>query len=316
MLSAFFSTQPNLWLQHFAFLKPLASLLSLLGNEEFFLLLLPLIYLCVDRRLGARLGALLLVSEALNVGLKVLFALPRPYWIDSRVQAWGKDASFGLPSSHAQNAAALWPFLSRGRRFRWRIVGAILVCGIALSRVFLGVHFVGDVVGGVLIGTFVLLAFLKLSPRVESWFGAQNSGRQAAFALGIVLLMLAFFGVCQMLGPSRAGESWAHLADFEAGIKAIVGRAGALSGLMLGAGACARRGRFEVRGSWSTKALQLGVALLGVAFFYVGLGRVLPKDPLWLECLGRFVRYAGMAWWITDGTPRLFERAQVEASST
>ncbi len=313
MLSAFFDASPNLWLQHFGFLRPLAGALSLLGNEEFFLLLLPLVYLCVDRRLGARLGALLLLCEAFNVCLKVLFALPRPYWVEARVQAWGQDASFGLPSGHAQNAAAVWPFLARGRRLRWRIAAALLVCGIALSRVLLGVHFVGDVLAGVLIGTAVLFAFLRLSPRVEAWFGKLNSTRQAAFALAVALLMLAAFAVCQVLEPSRAGESWAHLADFEAGARAIVARAGAMCGLLAGAGACARRGLFEARGSLSDRALRLAAALAGVAFFWLGLARVLPHSPLWLECLGRFVRYAAMSWWVTDGTPRLFEKRAPQA---
>lgn len=307
MLSAFSQTEPNLWLQHFSFLKPLASFLSLLGNEEFFLLLLPIVYLCIDRRLGVRLGALLLFSEALNVCLKVLFALPRPYWIDPKVQELGSDKSFGLPSSHAQNAAVVWTFLARRRAFGWRLGAALLVAGIALSRVFLGVHFVGDVLAGVLLGVGVLWLFLHFWPRVEAWFEAQNAVRQVVFALGVALGMIALFALCQALSPSRSGAGWARYADFEAGTKALVGRAGAMCGLLIGAGMCARRGRFEARGGLRDKAIRLVVALLGVAFFWLGLARVLPKDPLWLECLGRFVRYAGMAWWITDATPRLFE---------
>ena len=318
MLSAFSQTGPNLWLQSFGFLQPLASFLSLLGKEEFFLLLLPFVYGCLDRRQGVRLGALLLVSESLNVCLKVLFALPRPYWIDPSLKL-AEDKSFGLPSSHAQNAAAIWPFLARGRGFGWRLGAALLVAGIALSRVFLGVHFVGDVLLGVLLGVGVLLAFVRFWPRAEAWFGAQSAGRQALFALGVALAMIALFALCQALAPSRAGASWARYADLEAGPKALVGRAGAMCGLLLGAGMCSRRGRFEARRSLGERAVWLVVALLGVAFFYVGLKKVLPESPLWLECLGGFVRYAGMAWWITDGAPRLFEKRAprpIERAST
>ena len=307
MLSAFFETDLNLWLQQFGFAQPLARFLSLLGNEEFFLLLLPVVYLGFDRRLGVRLGALLLFSEALNVCLKVFFALPRPYWIDPKVRELALDKSFGLPSSHAQNAAAVWPFLARGRSFGWRLGAALLVAGIALSRVFLGVHFVGDVLAGVLLGVGVLWLFVRFWPRVEAWFEAQNAVRQIVFALGVALGMMALFALCQALSPSRTGAIWARHADFEAGIKALVGRAGAMCGLLIGAGMCARRGLFEARGRPGEKAIRLIVALLGVAFFWKGLALAMPKDPLWLECLGRFVRYAGMAWWIVDGVPRLFE---------
>lgn len=305
---AFFQAGPNLELQRLAFLSPVAKIFSLLGNEEFFLLLLPLVYLCFSRSLGARLGALLLLSEALNVCLKVLFALPRPYWTDSSVRALAEDKSFGLPSSHAQNAAAVWPFLARGQKFGLRVGAAVLVAGVALSRVFLGVHFVGDVVAGVLIGVGVLWAFCRLSPPVALWLGAQDRARQVAFGVGVALAMLALFALAQALAPSRAGESWAARSDVAAGLRAIVARAGAMCGLILGATACARRGAFEAGGSAGERAMRLAVALVGVAIFWKGIEGLVPRDGGALELAWRFVRYGLMSWWITDATPRLFER--------
>jgi membrane-associated phospholipid phosphatase len=305
--SPLFSAGSNVWLQQFESLWPLARILSLLGNEEFFLLLLPIVYFGFSCRRGVRLGALLLVSEGLNICLKVLFALPRPYWVSSEVFPIATDASFGLPSSHAQNAAAIWPFLARGRAFGWRLAAAFLVAGIALSRVFLGVHFVGDVLGGVLLGTGVLWAFSWIAPKLEGWFEEQSGTRQVLVALGAALLMLVLFGLAQVLAPSRGGESWAAEADFDAGSRAIVGRAGALFGLIAGAAMCARRGRFQPAATIGGKILHVVVALFGVAFFYKGLALVLPTEPAAVDCLGRFARYAALAWWITDGTPRLIE---------
>ena len=45
-----FSTHPNLFWQQWLGLSPLMKALTLLGNEQFFLLLLPLVYLCINRR--------------------------------------------------------------------------------------------------------------------------------------------------------------------------------------------------------------------------------------------------------------------------
>ncbi|MCL6430805.1 MAG: glycerophosphodiester phosphodiesterase, partial [Anaerolineae bacterium] len=51
---------------------------TLLGDERFFLLFLPLIYWCFDKRLGLRLAVLVLLSNTLNLWLKWGFGLPRP----------------------------------------------------------------------------------------------------------------------------------------------------------------------------------------------------------------------------------------------
>jgi membrane-associated phospholipid phosphatase len=308
-----FSTQVNASLQSFSQLTGAMKALSLLGNEEFFLLLLPLVYLCIDRRRGWRLGLLLLLGDALNVCLKYALALPRPYWIDPSVRALSTDVSYGLPSSHAQNAAAIWPFLARRKALAWRIGVALLVAGIALSRVFLGVHFLIDVLAGVLLGVLFLALFLKIEPRATRAFAAQSVTRQIAIALAISALVIFAFALAQSLAPSRSSEEWARFADPNSGIKAIIGRAGALCGLIIGAALCARRGDFEADGGLGHRAARFGLAIVGVAFFWGALGAVAPREPMWAECLVRFARYALLAWWITDAVPRLSNRLNLRA---
>jgi hypothetical protein len=63
-----------LWFQQFSpALDVPFKILTFLGDKEFFLLLLPLIYWCVDRQAGARLFMLLLFSACLNEVDKLLF---------------------------------------------------------------------------------------------------------------------------------------------------------------------------------------------------------------------------------------------------
>jgi len=129
-------------------LTPLFLGLTFLGDATFFLLLLPLGYWLV-RRDAFMHGTVLLVATALlNSGLKGIFQLPRPE-IPHLVAAGG----WSFPSGHAQTAAVIWPWLAVELRWRraWPLV-AVLVAGIAFSRVYLGVHYPVDVVGGVAIG--------------------------------------------------------------------------------------------------------------------------------------------------------------------
>jgi undecaprenyl-diphosphatase len=98
----------------------------------------------------------------LEFTLKALVDRDRP---DSARLVTGHGPSF--PSGHVMAAVALWGLLpvvvslyTRSRAVWWGSVGAsvTLITSIAASRVYLGVHWFSDVIGGLLVGAFFLLA--------------------------------------------------------------------------------------------------------------------------------------------------------------
>ena len=122
------------------------------GNENFFFLVLPLIYWSVDASLGLRIAFILATSNYLNAIVKVLFAAPRPYWMSANVEPLSVEHTFGIPSGHAQNSAAIWGMTAAGatgagKRWAW-ITAFVLVFLIGFSRLYLGMHFVHDVLLG------------------------------------------------------------------------------------------------------------------------------------------------------------------------
>ncbi len=175
-----------------------------LGYAPFFLLFLPLGYWLWDKAVFTRLAMLVLMTGILNAFLKDLFQDPRPdavYALDSRVAR-----SYGMPSGHAQVAVVLWFWLAHEIRRWWAVAGAaVLVSGIVLSRLYLGVHDVEDVLAGVVLGVGCLLLFRVLvSPRFDSWRSLNPSVQ-----IGVVLLLqLAVFGMWPGdAGPGRALSS-------------------------------------------------------------------------------------------------------------
>src|SRR3712207_5849483 len=163
---------------------------SLLGNEEFYLLLIPILYWCVDARIGLRLGFMLLISNGIVDILKLSFHSARPYWHDPHVQALYTESSFGLPSGHAQNGVVVWGGLAASLRKRWVWTGSIaVVLLISLSRVYLGVHFPADVIAGWVVGVILLLAYLTLESSVKRWLTAQSFLMQILVALVFSLLI-------------------------------------------------------------------------------------------------------------------------------
>lgn len=138
------------------------ALLTWLGSVPLAAVILTAIYWFGSRErgavgLGAGLGAV-----ALTVGLKALFALPRPPESVRLVSATG----FGFPSGHAIVATVIWGYLAlaveRGTRERRLVVAALVVGLVGVSRVALGVHHAVDVVVGVAVGGVFLLVVSRI----------------------------------------------------------------------------------------------------------------------------------------------------------
>ncbi len=290
-------------LQKLEFLVAPAKILSFLGNEEFFLLLVPFVYWCLSRETGARLGVLLLLLASLNDVLKVFFALPRPYW-GGEVVALATEKSFGFPSGHAQNAALLWPFLAlRCRKPRlWVPIALLLALAIASSRLVLGVHYPADAFGGAFIGFALLGLWLwRGEAAIAQWRNASLPARLGTATLTVACLGIAYYGA--FLNPlNGAGTERDFVAAYVEAWKGagIVSRLGALFGLLVGLSLAPK---FEAAGPISQKIGRLLLGFAGLALFYFGLKLILPD-----ELPFRFARYALTTFWIAFGAPWAFEK--------
>ncbi len=132
-----------------------------LGYTPFFFAFLPLGYWLGDKQMFTRLTILIGIVALTNTFLKDLFQDPRPaieFALDKRV-----GDSFGLPSGHAQVAAAMWFWLAIEIRRLWAWALAIIITlGVAASRIYLGVHDMEDVIAGTLLGLAIVVIYRAL----------------------------------------------------------------------------------------------------------------------------------------------------------
>ncbi|WP_435344824.1 phosphatase PAP2 family protein [Haloarchaeobius sp. HRN-SO-5] len=155
-----------------AWLVPLFVFITRLGSVAFFLVVFVLDYWYRNHRRGAHAISLALGGMALIVALKALFAVPRPPDSVNLIPADG----YSFPSGHATGSTIAYGLLAYdldvGSR-RARYAGAsVLIVLISLSRVVLGVHFVQDVVAGMIIGVTFLAVAISLTghdPRPGFW---------------------------------------------------------------------------------------------------------------------------------------------------
>jgi undecaprenyl-diphosphatase len=76
-----------------------------------------------------------------------------------------EGGKYGFPSSHASNSFALAVFviLLIGKRFKWlNYVVLSYPILVSYSRIYLGVHYPGDVICGMIIGSLLGFIFYKI----------------------------------------------------------------------------------------------------------------------------------------------------------
>lgn len=259
--------------------------ITFMGEEEFFLVLLPLIFWCVDFAAGARLGVVFLLSAYVNVGLKDIFQHPRPFDLDPTVKLH-EVGGYGLPSGHSQSAVVVWGTIALEFRKRWLwIVAVVLMVLIGFSRIYLGVHFPTDVLGGWAVGAIVLALYLALGPRIEAWL--QRVGLTWQLVVPVVVPL-----VLMLVHPTK--DTTSPMA--------------VLMGLGVGAVASRRIAPFTSTGSLGKRALRFLVGVVGVFVLYLGLSLLFPKEGEPLYLLLRTVRYALIGLWAGLGAPWLFLR--------
>lgn len=295
-----------------------------LGGEEFFLLVMPAVYWCVDAPLGLRVATLLISSNSLNEVLKLAFHLPRPIWVDERVRALSVETSYGLPSGHAQTAVAVWGGLATHMKQRWAWgIALLVVLLISLSRLYLGMHFLGDVVAGWVLGGLLVWAFARWGNRWGSRLRGLSLGIQIGLALGAALVYLAVCYAAITFAPPDPPQ-WASIAALTLPTEEFAPRhpespvsaAGRIFGLGLSLALLARGQRFYAGGPFSQRAVRFAVGVLGVLVFWLGLRFIFPAGEDVMALTFRFVRYTLIVVWGLYLAPLVFLKFKLATPQT
>lgn len=225
-----FQTELNHWLQSWesVLMNAFMNGVSYLGYPQVYIIILVIITFGFDYKRGFILLQILFVTAVLVDFLKKFIALPRPLDVDNTLKVlggnynganekfsqmgaksfWGNlpnevvdyyrdigRKSFGLPSGHMAGVTTFWltSSLAFQKKLLW-LFAILMVMLTPISRIYLGKHFLADVLAGLVLGGLVVIVsyFLILKPEKFRIFEARKTflfGQGKSYFLNYLLVI-------------------------------------------------------------------------------------------------------------------------------
>lgn len=260
-----------------SWLTPIIQAISDLGKEGQVIFTVAIAYWFWNKRYTTYLGYAMFTALLLNFLIKGWVMECRPpqkYWLEAIRN------TFSFPSGHTQVAMPLWLGFAYYVKNKW-LSFILFVIGlfIALSRPYLGVHFVHDIVVGAILGISIYALYIMAERK--NWQPLQKMSI-ATQTLMMLLILGAYILALNQITPS-----------IMKGIAALVG-------FWFGC-QCETRMLQFTRPTTLLSGLGLLVAgCMGIGIFWKGLSLLGENQTLIV------IQYALLGWWITYGAPWLY----------
>ena len=266
------------------FLDLIFELVTMLGEEIVLIAIMAWMFWNMDKKKGFILSYTLLFSLVLNSVLKISFRRPRPF--EQIPEISGKRVhtatGYAFPSGHTQGATTFYLTIALFIQKWWAWLLAVLISlAVALSRVYLGVHWPVDVLGALLAGTAVSFVMYNILNRLY-----EKSGSVESFiifsTIGVGVILLIFIIV---------NNVYFHGDLF---LTNLIKMIGVFAGVSFGFIVEEKVVVFSNAGSLIKKILRFVLGLAGTMIILSGLKLVFPEMDIF-----DFVRYGLVGLWIT-----------------
>lgn len=143
----------------------LMKMITHLGDLYVFILIVMVIFWTVNKRFAYQFAISFIASAAVNTVLKNLFMRLRPFNEEGIVSVSSETHGSSLPSGHAQASGVTYYSLNNEYGNKNRIVkiyAYFVLIMVPISRMYLGQHYLTDVLAGLAIGILVTIGMFKL----------------------------------------------------------------------------------------------------------------------------------------------------------
>ena len=148
------------------FATPITKFITNFGGAIFIIILTVILFVIIkNKEIGISIISNLVIITAINQILKRIVQRPRP--TEYRII---EETGYSFPSGHSMVSLAFYGYLIyliykyvKNKYVKWIsiVLLSILICSIGISRIYLGVHYTSDVLGGFLISVSYLVIYIS-----------------------------------------------------------------------------------------------------------------------------------------------------------
>ncbi len=263
----------------------LFNLISFLGEPVVIVLILCILYWCVNKRKSEKLIFILIGSMAFNDSIKNFIRIERPWILDNTVTSLRPDTATGysFPSGHTQFTASLYSSLMLLFKKRWiYILGTVLIILMPLSRMYLGAHTFWDIFAALIIGIGLTILFSLIYDKICD---------KSPVYLLIFLIPLAFVVIALLPfwneKPPITKDSFKIIGIAFGGIIGIV-----TEKMKIG---------FSEKADFKTNLIKLIIGISGILIIQLGLKFLFSFTPEGVSEYLSIIRYFAITIWATLG---------------
>ena len=148
------------------FVTPIAKFITNFGGALFLSIATVMLFLLIkNKKIGLSIISNIVIITILNQLLKRILQRPRP--TEFRIV---EETGYSFPSGHSMVSMAFYGYLIyliyryiKNKYVKWTLITilSILICLIGISRIYLGVHYTSDVLGGFLLSISYLVIYIS-----------------------------------------------------------------------------------------------------------------------------------------------------------
>ena len=148
------------------FVTPIAKFITNFGGAIFLSIATVMLFLLIkNKKIGLSIISNIVIITVLNQLLKRILQRPRP--TEFRIV---EETGYSFPSGHSMVSMAFYGYLIyliyryiKNKYVKWTLIAilSILICLIGISRIYLGVHYTSDVLGGFLVSISYLVVYIS-----------------------------------------------------------------------------------------------------------------------------------------------------------
>jgi len=289
-----------------------ASLFTYLGSVYPVILIIALLYWCIDKKWGKYIMYTDLLATFVGQFLKITFCVYRPWIRSSEIEPVASAVSgatgYSFPSGHSINSVSafgsLYNFFKEKKRKILAVACLIIAVLVPLSRNYLEVHTPQDII----VGSFIAIIFICITPKMLDYID-KGENRDLIFATIITVfsVVVCIYAALKNypLDYDSAGNLLVDPSEMSVDtFKTMASTIGAAFGFVFEK----RFVNFTTENvTLKNKILRVVVGFVGsalIALLGMGLYNIIGQTP------GRFIKYMLMTFYLIGFCPYIFNKLE------